>query len=131
MPRFRILPLLMALGVTFNHFHCIGTSVQAAAFVMQEVRRAQVDGPSQDLGSVPKCENETGCICQGAIFIAPPPYDLVDLTACQWTDEAQPAIVETLLPLQKCVSNAALERRHFAPSLTKGAMRAWLGRFLI
>lgn len=131
MPKFRVLPLVMALGVTFNHFHCIGTSVEAAAAVIQEVRRAEIDGSSQDLGSMPKCENETGCICHGAIFIAPPPYDLLDLTTSQWFPEVQPCIVEALAPAPKYVSTAALERRHFVAPISCRALRAWLGSFLI
>lgn len=131
MPRFRILPVLMALGVTFNHFHCIGTSVEAASAVIEQVRRAETNGASQDLGSIPKCENETGCICQGAVFIAPAPFDLIDLNACQWNAEVLPAAVETSSPLELCISRAALERRHFAPPISSRALRAWLGSFLI
>jgi hypothetical protein len=131
MPKFRLLPVLMALGVTFNHFHCIGTSVEAASAVIEQVRRAEANGASQDLGSIPTCENETGCICQGAIFIAPAPYDLIDLNAHQWNAEIQPADFETSSPLETSVRRAALERRHIAPRISGGALRAWLGSFLI
>jgi len=131
MPKFRILPVLMALGVTFNHFHCIGTSVEAASAVIEQVRRAETNGASQDLGSIPKCENETGCICQGAIFIAPAPFDLIDLSACPWNAEIQPGAVEAPQRLELHVSRAARERRHIAPPISGGALRAWLGSFLI
>ena len=131
MPKFRILPVLMALGVTFNHFHCIGTAVEAASAVIEQVRRAEVNGASQDLGSIPKCENETGCICQGAIFIAPAPFDLIDLSACPWNADVPPTPAETCPRLELHISRAALEQCHIAPPISGGALRAWLGSFLI
>lgn len=131
MPRFRILPLLMALGVTFNHFHCLATDVAAAAAVVEQVRRAQADGSAQDLGSIPKCENESGCICQGAVFVAPPDCDLADLTVCQWVGKARSGVIETAQKLESGASITGLERRPIAPLFAKGELRAWLGRFLI
>ena len=131
MPKFRLLPILMALGVTFNHFHCIGTSLEAAAVERHEVQRAMIDGASRDFGPIQSCENETGCICRGAIFIAAPAADLADLSVCQWCGEAQPAAIAAPAPLESCVSRAALERRHFVWPISSRALRAWLGSLLI
>lgn len=131
MPRFRILPLLMALGVTFNHFHCLATDIEAAAYVVQQVQHALAHDSARDLGSIPQCENETGCICQGAIFIAPPACDLADLTVCQWVGKALPAVVGAAAPFENGASIAAPRRRNIAPLCAKGELRAWLGRFLI
>jgi hypothetical protein len=129
MPKFRVLPILMALGVTFNHFHCIGTSVKAAAVVIEQVRRAEIDDAARDMGSIPKCENETGCICQGAIFIAPAPYDLIDLSACDWNADFEAVVLES--PMPTCLKDAAIQRRHFAPPISSRALRAWISSFLI
>lgn len=130
MRRFRLLPILMALGVTFNTFHCLGTAARAAGVVKEQVRRAQLDGSAQELGSIPKCENETGCICQGAIFIAPPSVDLADLATFQWLPELQPAIAAADLA-PSGLNSALLERRHGIAPISGRALRALLGSFLI
>jgi hypothetical protein len=131
MRRFRLLPILMALGVTFNTFHCLGTAARAAGVVKEQVRRAQLDGSTQELGSVPKCENETGCICQGAIFIAPPFADLADLASFQWLPEPQPAMALAADLAPSGPDCALLARRHFVPPISGRALRALLGSFLI
>jgi hypothetical protein len=131
MRRYRLLPILMALGVTFNTFHCLGTAARAAGVVKEQVRRAQLDGSTQELGSIPKCENETGCICQGAIFIAPPSADLADLATFQWLPEPQPAnaVAADLAP--NGLNSALLERRHVVGPISGRALRALLGSLLI
>jgi hypothetical protein len=121
----------MALGVTFNHFHCIGTSARAAGEVKKQVLRAQLDGGTQDLASLPKCENETGCICRGAIFIAPPSSDLADLATFPWLPEPQPAIVEAAPSAPNGFGAAWFERRHRIAPISGRALRALLGSFLI
>ncbi|HXT57528.1 MAG TPA: hypothetical protein VN699_02790 [Pirellulales bacterium] len=131
MLRFRLFPVLMALGVTFNHFHCIGTSARAAGEVKKQALRAQLDGGTQDFASLPKCENETGCICRGAIFIAPPSGDLADLATFQWLPEPRPAIFEAAAPAPNNLGAALLERRHRIAPISGRALRALLGSFLI
>lgn len=131
MPRFRFLPLCVALAVTFTHFHCIVTSAKAAGVTARLIERVVYERAPRDLGSIPQCENETGCICRGAIFIAVPAVDLVDVTACQWLFEMTAPGNESFGAKLYEMDFAVFERQNFASPVSGRTLRALLGSFLI
>jgi hypothetical protein len=79
----------------------------------------------------PKCMNESGCICRGAIFIAAPQVDALDLTT--WTALSQLKCDVQSLP--KPLSGNGFGEHH--DDFLKGspisgrALRALLASFLI
>jgi hypothetical protein len=131
MSRCRLLPLCMLLAVTFNHFHCLGTTAQAAGVTARLIERVIREGAPRDFGSIPRCENETGCICRGAIFIAPPSIDSVHTTACQWPAESHAELFATADFAMRGANFASLDREHFAQPISGRALRAWLAVYLI
>ncbi len=121
----------MLLAVMFNHFHCLGTTAQAAGLTAQLIERVIREGAPRDLGSIPKCENETGCICRGAIFIASPAIDSVHMTACQWPAAFRAELFPTADIAMRGANFASLGREHFVQLMSGRALRAWLAVFLI
>lgn len=122
----------MALAVMFNHFHCVGTSALALGVAAELGQRARLDATvPADMGAIPECENETGCICQGAIFISAPAVDSVDLASCQWLVEPTAELVAKLDGPSVVAAFASVERQKFARPISGRAMRAWLASFLI
>ncbi|HVX59752.1 MAG TPA: hypothetical protein VHC19_04095 [Pirellulales bacterium] len=132
MPRFRLLAVCMALAVTFNHFHCVGTSALALGVAAELGQRARLDATAPaDMGAIPECENETGCICQGAIFVSAPAVDVLNLASCQWIIEPCAELVTQSGQPDLVAAFATLERENFARPISGRAMRAWLASFLI
>src|SRR5580765_2004502 len=92
----RYLPIIAAIAVTLCRFNCLITSAKAAGFQYRAAQAAAAGLNNLSPEAPPKCMNESGCICRGAIFIAAPQVDALDLTT--WIAVSQAAGESQRLP---------------------------------
>ncbi|HWA99325.1 MAG TPA: hypothetical protein VG713_12570 [Pirellulales bacterium] len=124
----RLLPIVVGAVVTFNHFHCVCYHAIAAGEWQAAVRASLSGIDGIDQGPVPRCKNESGCICQGAVFVAAPQVAALDLTA--WN-----AIVEAPVSATRIVATAQRasldDLWHHGVPISGRILRAHLASLLI
>lgn len=74
--------LIVAIVVAYGH--CLAHGAQSVAFVASAVHERGQAAPLSPHD--PACENESGCICRGVVFVAPVDFDQVQRDAQQLGD---------------------------------------------
>ncbi|HEX4129599.1 MAG TPA: hypothetical protein VHZ24_06120 [Pirellulales bacterium] len=124
----RLLPIVFIAAISFNHFHCVCYAAVAAAQMLAAIRLTVAEGERLDQGPVAPCNNESGCICKGAVLIAAVPFDVVD--AAVW--QAVPATHTLLQPSPgMMLSSPADERCHDVVPISGRILRAYLASLVI
>jgi hypothetical protein len=90
----RFIPVFFAALVVIKHCHCICTAAQGAGLETARAERVLAGNENVERTSSPRCENESSCICRGAILTAVVPHVALDLTT--WTAAAFDDLVATV-----------------------------------
>ena len=69
MPLLRVIAILAAVSVTTCHFNCVRDKAMRFSY-LASLSQSLAKGKDLALPPDPRCHNESGCICQGAVFVA-------------------------------------------------------------
>jgi hypothetical protein len=130
MSRFRVsISILTLAAVTACPFECLQTKATRVAY-LAELRAQMMAGANLVLPPTPpRCQNETGCVCQGAVLIAVPYVDTVDLDRWdQWCLHELAVGAQTLDAGERLPVG---DEENWCRPISGRMLRALLGSFLI
>lgn len=78
----RAITLLVLGAVTLCPFNCVRHKAYRAGYFLRMAQASHTSSDRITPPAPPRCQNETGCICQGVIFVAAPQVD--DLAFSYW-----------------------------------------------
>ena len=78
----RAITLLVLGAVTLCPFNCVRHKAYRAGYFLRLAQASHTNSARITPPAPPRCQNETGCICQGVIFVAAPQVD--DLAFSYW-----------------------------------------------
>jgi hypothetical protein len=114
------------------HFHCVVHGAQGARMLGEALTAAECGQPVPLNGETPRTENESGCICRGAVLTAAAAAPTVDLDCWYFALDLQPVGWPAWHPLAIVTSAFAEFHPPDAPArITGRILRAWIASLVI
>lgn len=129
--RLRPLAFVLAAALAMCSFNCLGHSAQGASLLVDSYKAAETGRDLPLKGNLLHCHNESGCICRGAVFVAPVVVQTIDLAVWDYLPAALDNRLAALELVPAAPPAAALDSLIFCPQLSGRILRALLASLLI
>jgi hypothetical protein len=131
--RFRsAVPAVIAVAVLVCHFNCLRETAHGAGVATDSAREAASGGDlPMESESSPRQQNESGCICRGAVLYAPVNIAPLDLSTWFAAIASPEPTAGSLLAFEPEPVGAITSAQIMAKPFSARKLRALLASFLI